>query len=260
MGYINRLLRTGQSFNELVDASNYDKIIKTRNILKCSKYYLISKGHSMMSMNIGLDNYTILPPFMPIFRNEEGVFNSIIKNCFNNLYNGYVPFMIYHEGSLNKFERIKYPRYFLNDFLIDIIHKHLCLNSLDPVESLESLGKHLIHVSKLSTEDFKRFIRNLRLEMVENYILFAERRLEVEGNAPVRWANDVNTFISGLLDNATKEYFMIPHEVHGKNFNEKLISFKNILFKFGSVLIYWNKIREASKELISNNISMITAQ
>ena len=55
------------------------------------------QGPVCMALNLGLDHRQLLPPFMPVQRNQDGVFGTLVTTCCAGTYFGFLPWLIVHD-------------------------------------------------------------------------------------------------------------------------------------------------------------------
>ena len=70
---------------------------RARCILRASTMNSINDGYKCVAMNVGLDNRLLLPPFMPVQRNEDGLFLSVQRRTYPNTFSGYLPYAFVHD-------------------------------------------------------------------------------------------------------------------------------------------------------------------
>jgi hypothetical protein len=62
----------------------------------------VSDGTFCMALNLGLDHRDLLPPFLPVQRNQDGVFAVLLRACFDNVYFGFLPWMVLHRAPASR--------------------------------------------------------------------------------------------------------------------------------------------------------------
>jgi hypothetical protein len=85
-----RLGLEGETFQRLVsNKSLYQDYLCTRKILRTPAQTTIGDSPFCMAMNIGLDTSRLPPPFMPVQRNQDGIFGQLLYLCFKQACRGY---------------------------------------------------------------------------------------------------------------------------------------------------------------------------
>ena len=75
---------------------NYRLATSSRIISQTVVAPTISDGAFCMGYALGLDNRTLLPPFFPVRRNEDGVFGAALRTCFTGALFAHVPIQLLH--------------------------------------------------------------------------------------------------------------------------------------------------------------------
>jgi len=92
-----RLCLDGDSYQQLIeDEYSYREKLCTRQIFRGTSQFTISDTPFCMGGNIGLDSSRLLPPFMPVQRNEDGIFGLLLYLCFPKACQGHLPYAIRH--------------------------------------------------------------------------------------------------------------------------------------------------------------------
>jgi hypothetical protein len=77
--------------------AHYLAAVRSRQILRCARRTTISEGASCVAVNLGLDNRSLLPPFIPVQRNSDGLFARVLRLCFRDGYLGHLPWVVLHD-------------------------------------------------------------------------------------------------------------------------------------------------------------------
>src|SRR5262249_19251163 len=145
----------------------------------------ISDSAWCMATALGLDNRSLLPPFMPVYRNEDGLFGLTLRACFDGVYFGYLPSTILHAPmearSYSTDEVLKSATKFR---FCDLAAT--CIRSADfrlgmsgEKERLLALGKHLMELGNLALSDFEELARFQTWRFMSNYIMKLENLLKL---------------------------------------------------------------------------------
>ncbi len=252
-----RLFLKNGSYDRLINSEqDYRVGINTREVLRVAPCNTISDGTLFINMNIGLDNRSLFPPYMPVQRREDGILGRTLRICFPSSYSGYLPYAIYHdppesraEDPGNIFDSLKSFR--TND-LLDLL---ICSFStwplgLDSDKNISMLGYFLTNLGSLPLADFKDFIRSAWSARTRISIQSAEYYLNENSGAPEYWVKDMQRYISTSLKALTQNNILIPCDLPG-SIDERQSLFKELVHKFGELLVNWPDIVDAAKELRS---------
>ena len=77
----------------------YARAKVSREVLRQISGYTISVVARFAGMNIGIDNRSLLPPFLPVGRNEDGTFAMNLHLCVDDALVGHIPVAVLHSPS-----------------------------------------------------------------------------------------------------------------------------------------------------------------
>ena len=244
------LFSQGSSYGRLTQTeAAYRMGISTRQVLKASTRPSISDGKYCMAGSIGLDNRMLLPPFMPVQRNEDGVFGHVLRACFQHAYSGHLPFAVVHDppGQRNGGEQALFMR--TNDIVIKMLETcESQWTQVDAAANLQKMGRFLIDVSTFSSADFTEMIRTLVTQSVGARIQYAERRLAEHGGQPAYWARDVQHHIMASQQAVMQKAFFAPCDLPGP-FEARQALLQELTGQYGRLLVHWPAMVEAAKAL-----------
>ena len=253
---MHRLFAEDRTFERLTQsASDYPSRLSTHEVLKAPIQPGISDGAYCMSTNMGLDCRSLLPPFVPVARNCDGVFGHILKTCFKKYYRVHLPYAVPHgsperrlstpETTFRSLETLR-----TNDLLIALI------TSFDPwhcgssseADNLQALGRFLAKLGALPPADFKDATRRAVTRATSSNIQEARRRIEEKPTAPEYWKSDMETYIATLQDAVTRDEFFVPSDLDG-SLEERRILFQELVGRFGKLLTHWPDMVETALTL-----------
>ena len=126
-GHAYRLFEPGPCREKLVASEkDFERFMSTRWLIKSVPQTTISNSPHCMTIHIGLDARTLLPPFMPVMRNEDGVFGAVKHVCFPHYLSAYLPYTIQHLPPENRpaaslDDALRSPSMRTNDLLCQLI-------------------------------------------------------------------------------------------------------------------------------------------
>jgi hypothetical protein len=234
--------------------AEYVRATTSREVFRSASRYTISDGSLFMTMNTGYDNRALLPPFLPVGRNEDGLFSITLHACMEGALVGHLPLAVHHAPP----ELRRFPQgAFLNPApgISDIIAA--AVTSFAPTpgarsasDRLVALGRHLVGFSSLETKDFEDQLMTSWLSATSHYIGYLEYLLNLHKGQPEYWANDVQSLIENLMDFVVHGSAAVPSELHDNQPVEQAKeSCKRIVRKFGELLYWWPVIYGAAKKL-----------
>lgn len=241
-----RLMFREDSFRRLV-GPEYSTNLSTRVLMRAPVQASITDGVFCMGMSLGLDNRGLLPPFMPVLRNCDGVFSAVLKVCFHHIFRGFLPYVVvhsppelrWHDPELSIENGIR-PR--TNDLLIVLIYTAgKFLVGSNATERMQALGCWLRNLGSSSFSDFEEVVRTAYYNDVSWGIAGAERRIDEESGASEEWLEDMRHYISALQKSVADWECIVPVDLAGSA-GERMKLFKELVCLYGELLIYWPEI------------------
>ena len=253
-----RLFLRGGSFERLVANENlYRARLATRSILRLSPEWRVGNGRAFIAMNIGLDNRQLLPPFMPVQRAEDRIFIQLLRRCGFPALSGYLPYAIEHDpqgrpaADRTTFDH-PWRHYRVNDVLHWLLDSQSDLTSgADFGWNLVVIGKHLIALSECSLPHFQQAVRVAGARALMRAVAELERLLADREGRPSWWANDARLHSHALRFAATCRELAIPCDLDG-NPDERSDLLRELVGKFGHVLVHWAAIWSSAVHLMGN--------
>ena len=251
------LLLNGESHERLVRSeSDYHSACTSREVLRTVKRITISDGTYCAGTFMGLDNRSLLPPFMPVQRGQDIIFGTTLWMCFEDSYFGHLPYALLHAP-------VQYRQFWPGEIFrsasgFDTTKLMIaCIQSFEfgsgktsGKERLQALGRYLMELGSMSLRDFEEFASIQARGMNTSFISMMEERLRVCGESPEFWANDVKRYL-GLLQKAlTREDYWVPLDlIDGRSVDEARELSQRLVRKFGELLYWWPHIVEAARGL-----------
>lgn len=253
------LTLAGDSRNRLtVSRDEYVRAISTRRVIMAARRATISDSTFCMAINLGIDNRTLLPPFMPVLRNEDGIFRYTLELCCDGKFSGFLPWVLIHDPLTPRsfqfadlWESTLPPR--SCDLVLFLIQSFTRWPSNGSVpDKLRALGKFLCDVASVPPADFEEVLRTLVLRAAGLRVTAMERMLGNAGEMPAFWAADVKKHIATIRERLTSSsYLTTPWDLPGTPGDaQKLL--RRLMFLFGHLLVCWPDIVEVARVLRSN--------
>jgi hypothetical protein len=251
-----QLTLTGESYERLTKTiGSYRSAFSSREVMRVVNRPTISNGDLCMAYALGFDNRTLLPPFFPVHRNEDGIYASTLKLCFERGYIGYLPWAVMHLPQLRTYSQADMWEEPASHRLCDVVLA--CLQSFNfpfgmmgGEERLRALGRHLMHLGNSSSIAFDEFLCICLWHAKSMSIDLLEAELRNRKGAPVFWSDDVVKHIDLLRRSLVHEVYEPPQELlEGRSVYEARHQTKRLIFKFGELLYWWPEIVASAKRL-----------
>jgi len=255
------LMLEAESRERLVESeANYRSAWKSRELLRAVNRLTISDSAWCMGASLGLDNRSLLPPFMPVCVNQDGLFGLTLRACFDDVYFGHLPSTIFHlpmePKSYSTDELLKNGTTFrFCDIAAACMRSaDFRLGMCDERERLLALGKHLMELGNLALSDFEELMRFHIWRFKSNNIVMLENLLKLHREKPEFWAKDVRRFVGILRETLIKDLYFVPIDVsEGREPIEIRRQTQRIIYKFGELIYWWQEIVNGAKRLRARN-------
>lgn len=252
-----RLLANGNSWDRLVtpDAGYRDRV-NTRALIRAPRTQTLTDSVFCMSMCLGLDNSSPLPPYPPVQRDEDGVFRAVLRTCVPEAYSGYLPYLVQHNPPGERShatpiteETFPTPVVRTNDIIKALIFRYgSSILGRDPKRNVQLLGEQLSSLGTIDRPQFEEAVRPVVSQRISSRISRAEQRLQERRGNPSYWAKDVRRFITTHRKWLTEERLCAPTDVAGKK--EKRIGvLQDVIGKLGHLFTKWPEIVEVARNL-----------
>jgi hypothetical protein len=233
----------------------YDLAVRTGEVLRVAPSPTICHGPPFMGAFLALDNRRLLPPFMPVERNEDGVFGSTILRCFTGSYFAHLPWALLHTGAESRSYLCHYLDTADHVRLCDILTACLFSYVLHPAtrdyaDSIKELGRFLMELRSMKPSEFEKYVRIRVLHRVTQEISYRETLLDRYHGEPRFWADDVRAWVERRRQFALGCQCTVASDLlHGRSLDEARELTQRLVAQFGELLVWWPDIVRVAKEL-----------
>ena len=198
----------------------FDTAFRSREICKVANRYVIMHEVSCMGGCLGLANSSIAPPFLPVGRNEDGLFGATLCAMDAHAVGCHIPYAVLHASARSatyrgeRFPSTSETR--VADLLISLVMSWTSkLHGEDPSGRLGRLGERLQRTAALRKADFIGVTSLATLRTRERELALIDSALADFEDLPAYWQRDLLLYRTLLLKNAHKASFLLPLEFHG---------------------------------------------
>lgn len=254
-----RVCLEGESFSKLVnhDELVYKQLLCTRYLFRSADNITIGDSQFCMAGVMGLDTRHLLPPFMPVLRNEDAIFGLLVHLCFKHAVKGYLPWALLHDPPFRS--PVEDPSRALNigfpgaNAIVEAILWSLNVWPLNdnPSHNLKTLGQYLTDLSCLPIHHFKSEVRKIYQRIIQNRINYLQHFLFEHAQAPEHWQHDMKQLIKNFQLLLYNEDVGVPADIEGDS-QKRLATFQELIKEFGNLLQYWPAIWGAAVDIQKN--------
>jgi hypothetical protein len=236
--------------------ATYRAALARSPILRAVTRPTVSDGAVCMALNLGLDLRDPLPPFLPVLRNQDGVFGAAVRSCCPGAFFGHLPAAVVHRpagdrrfGADALDHAADGPR--ADHLLQYLIRVHAPrVPSPDCRRNLRILGEALAGLGDLPPNVFRDLIRVASWEWANGLIEQLGGLLKQYDGGPAWWAADVRRMIGRVRAAVTRPDFGAPPEP-GPGFER----FRVLVARYGRLLRHWPDLLEAAADLRARGVT-----
>jgi len=234
----------------------YRNAYRSREMIRVADRLTLSDSIWCMATTLGLDNRSLLPPFMPVYRNQDGLFERTIRTCFDSVYSGYLPVTILHAPAEDRqFDADAVWRDASGCRFCDVVTA--CIRSFNAKpgvmggeEGLRALGRYLSALGGLALPDLEDLVRVQMWRIKSDIIAKLEDHLETYEEKPDYWAKDVRKYLTILRESLLNDDCFVPRDLSEKlGPSEARRKTRRLIRRFGELLYWWPEIVGAAKRL-----------
>ncbi len=235
----------------------FETAFRSREVCKVSNRYIIMHEFSCMGGCLGLSNTSVSPPFLPVGRNEDGLFGATLSAIDRQTVGCHVPYAVVH-GSARS------PRYTTGRFpstsetrtaevLIALISSWAPkIRATQSPRRLISLGHWLRDLATLRRPDFVGVTSLAALKTRERELSVIESALADRNPYPTYWRRDLVRYQAMLLKNVHKRSFLLPLEFHrARTINAGYDEFRTLVHSASELFAEWPALWTKARNKLS---------
>lgn len=243
--------------------TTYRATLKNRNIVRSVPRLTVAPIRECMSFNLGLDNRDCLPPFMPVQRNEDGLFAQLLRICYPEGYAGLLPYVLLHSPlEIREFSPAALFTQGTEFRVCDILL--LILSSLRlpggpgcSRMNLKCAGQFLSALAAARPERLAEVIRFQLWAMMGHCLQVVEQKITANTGLPSFWLEDLFAYAEIQRSAMLRDHLIVPTDLQWVGTeHDSLAVFQRLLSSFGQLLAVWPEVVESSRELASRGISV----
>jgi hypothetical protein len=255
------LLLGGDSRARLLRSEAVYRAALTRHqVLRAVTRQTLVPGGVCQALNLGLDHRRLLPPFMPVGRNQDGIFAALVKTCCGGTYFGFLPWLLLHQSP--------HARAFTADDLVRPVAGprsdhvlQLLLRALAPrfggpeARNLRVVGEGLAELGALPPAAFLEAVRLQVGGQMSGLAAQLAGLLQQHHGQPAWWAADVQRVLTVLRGRLTQDDYVVPDDLaQAFGRDAAMPVFQRLVTRFGRLLQDWPVLVEAARDLKARGV------
>jgi hypothetical protein len=225
-----------------------------REVFRIAKTLVVTHNCQCMAFCMGIANQSGVPPFMPVARNEDGVFGILTAVCDPASLFGHVPIGVIHDSDRpSKYAGPRTPSASesrLGDLVINLLLRDVSsLSQTSPSDRMREIGEILVHIGGLRRRAFIALATELTLETRHREIARAEKSA-ADADCPGYWSEALIRYHTEFLKAVLKPEFVLPREFHGLgSLDAAYDAVQACVRHYGRLIASWPVLWQAAREL-----------
>jgi hypothetical protein len=225
--------------------TSYRNIVPSRAVvMQATRATVTHCSWGALALCFGLDNTALVPPYVPSFRNEDGIFSLLLEKCSEDGYACHLPFTVEHEPTnIEYFTASTHTGLRMSEVIMG------CLSLWRPQPydrtmpgRLASVGAHFKEIGSLPEGDFQELVATLLSGRLAAAVETLEGCLSEEGYSSSAWADDAAQRIDELLVHANTIKHFAPSDLEGGDAEHVLARAQKFIATYGELLKFWPAI------------------
>lgn len=237
------------------DQTLFRTALRSREVLSVVSLQMIAHSRFCAATTIALHNTGILPPFLPIGRNEDGAFGFLLNIANPYAFIGHLPIAVFHAASRDR-KYIAMPEFRLADLFLSLLASHEVSGDIASSRHLRLLGSYLIEIGSLPDAELSKVVSEAVIDREAQLIRNLNVGEILTDRIPEYFENEIYQYRRHLLEDITYGDIKIPVELYhayGENAFQRM---KEFISDAGRLLYSWPDVVQASIYLKSKGIRL----
>ncbi len=231
----------------------YRRALDSRQLVRAVTRETVCDGAVCMALNLGLDNRDLLPPFLPVQRNQDGVFGAVLRACFAGFF-GFLPRLVRHDPPAPRRpgaeETWRAAARVHSGQIMQALVQALAPGRADGAKGLQALGQSLAEWGAAPRADFEEFVRLQLWGQRGRQALLLDAQLRQTGGRPEYWAEDARRLLAMLRAALPAEDYVVPYDLADAfGADAARPRMQRLAHQFGELLSLWPEVVGAAREL-----------
>ncbi len=242
---------------------DYRTAASSREVIRGVTVSTVSNDRFFMTYGAGFDHRSLLPPFMPVNRFQDGIFAATLQKVLRFGGIAHLPWAVLHAplGS-REFSPQDVWREAGLVFSHDYIMHALDSFEISPAkpegkERLRALGRHLVDLGSMEATEFDDFLRRTVWMEAGAWIHRMEQDLERHQAMAPYWAEDVRKMLDQQRHMLSQPDLLVPGDLsQGRTSEEACALSQRLVLRFGRLLETWSEIVESARAMQNRGIHL----
>lgn len=222
----------------------YGALRLSRELARIPERNIVGPSTHLMGAHFGLDNTRLLPPFLPVGRNADGLFGVMTRIVDLSSLTAFLDFGVYHDPPEPRsflYKSLIELRPTLADLIMALAVFHRPPTELrDPRERLRQLGATLLEIATLPTGDYLQLLHDDWSKSIYTYAETLEDLLSRYDHSPALWAEDVDAHLEIIYERLREPTSLFTAR-SGQGSVEQA---RTLTGRYGRLLVIWPDLWE----------------
>jgi hypothetical protein len=224
--------------------------LRSREVRRATLRPVVTHDPHCMCGCAGLANDELLPPFLPIGCNEDGVFGALLAFADHDALFGHVPWGIVHDSprpSIRAGGILSATRTRLSDLVIALIrHASRTIPAAPPRCRLQRLAAVVAEMAQMRDGSFRELLVTLVLEGRRGQLIGLDKQAN-DSSCPDYWRAAIGSYRQALLDGLACPEFYCPIEFSSCGLQLGCRSTQTFLRGLGVFIAAWPDLWERAQ-------------
>jgi hypothetical protein len=250
---------TGESRRRLQAAIRVcPSVIGSHEVVRAPCQLTITDEPQFMNYACGLDNRVLLPPFVPVCRNMDGVFATVLRCCFPNSLVGFLPWAVLHDPPVRDWRITMRLRPRISEILrMAVPFPAAEAHPSDPAANMIRVGRRLMDIGRLPMREFEAWLRLHYHAYLMTMLRQTDALSQEDVEAPKEWDEyclDYTLALEGAISDADD---VSAADLGGfGGYTEALGGTQTVIRLFGELLVSWRDIVQLSANVTAQTGSI----
>jgi hypothetical protein len=242
--------------------AHYLTAVRSRQVLRTVRRTTISEGTACLAGNLGLDSRSLLPPFIPVQRNSDGLFARVLRLCFRDGYLGYLPWVVLHDPERPRQNALEdYWRHIrqvrLPDLVIHLLQaSNAPYDGLGDAASLRRLGAQFEDWGSLDAVEFEEVLQK-QVWRTAAGVFSTSGNPEVPAAEQEFYARYRKKYADILRERVTDRDYLLPSDLSQAGGEDQVRALvREIIRRFGQLLQGWPEMYSAARRLRARGVEL----
>lgn len=236
------------------DRNGYKRFRYSRSVIRASNEVALSPSGFLMNAAMAIDNTDPSLPFLPCFRNMDGLYSQMLLTCSPEDYVACLPYVVMHRPtSVRKHLRADEERAIgirVSDWLMELTLSTPMPDGMESSgERMMCFGRAVAQMAELPERAFKRLVIDVAFRVLSKRAVLLSARLESVPGSSSQLYEDVSRQLRLTVQAAQSGFSGFTDFRSDASLAETYSSFKCFLRQWSELLQSWPTLWEAACDL-----------